>query len=62
MRIRTSIRDGLKDFSVDEVRVMVLEAMDGLRLTLGGPCNDCSNGGWCSPLSICTALIKAHLP
>ena len=31
MHIRTSIKDGLKDFSADEVRVMVLEAMDGLR-------------------------------
>ena len=61
MRIRTSIRDGLKDSSADEVRVMVLEAMDSLRLTPGGPCNACLNGGWCSSSSICTALIKARL-
>ena len=41
---------------------MVLEAMDGLQLTPGGPCNTCLNGGWCSSSSICTALIKACLP
>ena len=36
MRIRSSLRDGLKDFSADEIRVMALEAMDGLGLTPGG--------------------------
>ena len=60
MRIRSSIRDGLEHFSADEVRVMVLEAMDGLRLTPGGPCGACLNGGWCSASSVCTAPIKAH--
>ena len=60
MRIRSSLRDGLKDFSADEVRVMVLESMDGLGLTPGGPCDACLNGGWCSSSSICTALIKAR--
>ena len=59
MRIRSSPRDGLKDFSADEIRVMALEAMDRLGLTPGGPCDACLNGGWCS--SVCTALIKAHL-
>ena len=38
MRIRNFLRDGLKDFSADEIRVMALEAMDGLGLTPGGPC------------------------
>ena len=61
MRIRNSLRDGLKDFSADEIRVMALEAMDGLDLTPGGPCDACLRGGWCSTSSVCTALIKAHL-
>ena len=45
MRIRSSLRDGLKDFSADEIRMMALEAMDGLGLTPGGPCGACLNGG-----------------
>ena len=61
MRIRSSLRDGLKDFSADEIRMMALEAMDGLGLTPGGPCDACLNGGWCSTSSVCTALIKARL-
>ena len=44
MRIRSSLRDGLKDFSADEIRVMALEAMDSLGLTPGGPCDACLNG------------------
>ena len=61
MRIRSSLRDGLKDFSADEVRMMALEAMDVLGLTPGGPSDTCLNGGWCSTSSVCTALIKACL-
>ena len=61
MRIRSSLRDGLKDFSVDGIRMMALEAMSGLGLTPGGPCGACLNGGWCGTSSVCTALIKAHL-
>ena len=61
MRIRSSLRDGLKDFSADEIRMMALEAMSGLGLTPGGPCDAGLNGGWCSTSSVCTALIKAHL-
>ena len=57
----SSLRDGLKDFSPDEIRVMALEAMSGLGLTPGGPCDSCLNGGWCSTSSVCTALIKACL-
>ena len=45
MRIRSSLRDGLKDFSADKIRMMALEAMSGLELTPGGPCNSCLNGG-----------------
>ena len=62
MRIMSSLRDGLKDFSADEIRVMALEAMDSLGLTPGGPCDACLNGSWCSTSSVCTALIKARLP
>ena len=61
MRIRSSLRDGLKDFSADEIRMMALEAMGGLGLTPGGPYEACLNGGWCGSSSICTALIKARL-
>ena len=61
MRIRSSPRDGLKDFSADEISMMALEAMDGLGLTPGGPCNAYLNGGWCSTFSVYTALIKALL-
>ena len=61
MRIRTSLRDGLKDFGADEIRTMALEAMSGLDLTPGGPCDACLNGGWCSTSSVCTALIKGRL-
>ena len=59
MRIRSFLRDGLNDFRADEIRVMVLEAMDGLGLTPGGPYDACLNGGWCSTSSVCTALIKS---
>ena len=61
MRIRSSLRDGLKDFSTDEIRMMALEAMSGLGLTPGGPCDALLNGGWCSTPSVCTAWIKARL-
>ena len=61
MRIRSSLRGGLKDLSADEIRVFTLEAIDSLGLTPGGPCNAFLNRGWCSISSVCAALIKSCL-
>ena len=60
MRSRTLIKDVVKEFGVDEGRVMLLEVMDNMGLTPGGPCTSCLGGGWCSRSAICSALIKAH--
>ena len=61
MRSRTLIKDLVKEFGMDEGRVMLLEVMDSMGLTPGGPCASCLSGGWCSRSAICSGLMKARL-
>ena len=58
MRIRSSLRDGLKDFSADEVRIFCLEAMDSLGLTPGGLCDAYLNRGWSSVCTVITLVFE----
>ena len=60
MRSRTLIKDLVKEFGMDEGRVMLLEVMDSMGLTPGGPCTSCLSGGWCSRSAICSGLMKAR--
>ena len=61
MRARTLIKDAIKEFEAEGTRTMMLEIMDSMGLTPGGPCNSCLAGGWCSRSAICTGLMKARL-
>ena len=60
MRSRTLIKDVVKEFGVDEGRVMLLEIMDSMGLTPGGPCTSGLGRGWYSRSAICSGLIKAR--
>ena len=61
MRARTLIKDAVKEFEAKGTRMLLLEIMDSMGLTPGGPCNSCLAVGWCSRSAICTGLMKALL-
>lgn len=61
MRTRTLIKDALKEFDGEGTSVMLLEVMDSMEFTPGGPYTSCLSGGWCSRSAICTGLMKACL-
>ena len=57
MRARTLIKDAVKEFEAEGTRMMLLEIMDSMSLTPGGPCNSWLGGR----SAIYTGLMKACL-